>query len=94
MLAGGWAGVSQEAWGEHVLPLGPLHLPLPSIPGRTCTGWEESTWRHLDDPGAVLVVDETGDVKKGTATVGTQRQYTGTAGRIQCLWGRRSHHEP
>lgn len=38
---------------------------------------------HLGDPGAVLVVDETGDVKKGTATVGTQRQYTGTAGRIE-----------
>ena len=35
------------------------------------------------DPGAVLVVDETGDVKKGTATVGVQRQYTGTAGRIE-----------
>jgi SRSO17 transposase len=38
---------------------------------------------HLGDPGAVLVVDETGDVKKGTATVGVQRQYTGTAGRIE-----------
>ena len=36
----------------------------------------------LADPDAVLVVDETGDVKKGTATVGVQRQYTGTAGRI------------
>ena len=35
------------------------------------------------DPDAVLVVDETGDVKKGTATVGVQRQYTGTAGRIE-----------
>ena len=35
---------------------------------------------HLGDPGAVLVVDETGDVKKGSSTVGTQRQYTGTAG--------------
>lgn len=35
------------------------------------------------DPGAVLVVDETGDLKKGTATVGTQRQYTGTAGRTE-----------
>lgn len=33
------------------------------------------------DPGAVLVADETGDVKKGTATPGVQRQYTGTAGR-------------
>jgi SRSO17 transposase len=35
------------------------------------------------DPDAVLVVDETGDLKKGTATVGVQRQYTGTAGRIE-----------
>ena len=38
---------------------------------------------HLGDPGSVLVVDETGDVKKGTATAGVQRQYTGTAGRIE-----------
>jgi len=38
---------------------------------------------HLGDPDAVLVVDETGDVKKGAATVGVQRQYTGTAGRIE-----------
>src|SRR5690349_7078279 len=35
------------------------------------------------DSGAVLVFDETGDVKKGTQTVGVQRQYTGTAGRIE-----------
>jgi SRSO17 transposase len=38
---------------------------------------------HLGEPGAVLVIDETGDVKKGTHTVGVQRQYTGTAGRIE-----------
>ncbi len=38
---------------------------------------------HLGDPGAVLVIDETGDVKKGVKTVGVQRQYTGTAGRIE-----------
>jgi SRSO17 transposase len=38
---------------------------------------------HLGDPDAVLVADETGDVKKGTMTVGTQRQYTGTAGRVE-----------
>lgn len=37
---------------------------------------------HLHDD-AVLVVDETGDVKKGTHSVGVQRQYTGTAGRIE-----------
>lgn len=35
------------------------------------------------DPGAVLVVDETGDVKKGLHSVGVQRQYSGTAGRIE-----------
>ena len=38
---------------------------------------------HLGDPQAVLVVDETGDLKKGTQTVGVKRQYTGTAGRVE-----------
>ena len=38
---------------------------------------------HLGDPRAVLVVDETGDLKKGSATAGVQRQYTGTAGRVE-----------
>jgi SRSO17 transposase len=38
---------------------------------------------HLGDPDAVLVADETGDVKKGTGTAGVQRQYSGTAGRIE-----------
>jgi SRSO17 transposase len=38
---------------------------------------------HLGDADAVLVVDETGDLKKGVCTVGVQRQYTGTAGRIE-----------
>jgi SRSO17 transposase len=37
---------------------------------------------HLRGPGAVLVIDETGDLKKGAATAGVQRQYTGTAGRV------------
>jgi SRSO17 transposase len=30
----------------------------------------------------VLIVDETGDLKKGAHSVGVQRQYTGAAGRI------------
>lgn len=38
---------------------------------------------HLADQDAVLVFDETGDLKKGTHSVGVQRQYTGTAGRIE-----------
>jgi SRSO17 transposase len=38
---------------------------------------------HLGDTDAMLVVDETGDVKKGACSVGVQRQYTGTAGRVE-----------
>jgi SRSO17 transposase len=54
--------------------------------------WDEAAVRddlrgwvveHLGDPGVTLVIGETGDLKKGTYTVGTQRQYTGTAGRIE-----------
>jgi SRSO17 transposase len=37
----------------------------------------------LGEPGAVLILDDTGDLKKGVHTIGTQRQYTGTAGRIE-----------
>jgi SRSO17 transposase len=38
---------------------------------------------HLGDAQAVLVLDETGFVKKGTHSVGVKRQYSGTAGRIE-----------
>src|SRR5689334_18442303 len=38
---------------------------------------------HLGDADAVLVLDETGFVKKGSKSVGVQRQYSGTAGRIE-----------
>jgi SRSO17 transposase len=37
----------------------------------------------LGDPDGVLVVDETGFLKKGTQSVGVARQYSGTAGRIE-----------
>jgi SRSO17 transposase len=37
----------------------------------------------LGDPGGVLVVDETGFLKKGAKSAGVQRQYSGTAGRIE-----------
>jgi SRSO17 transposase len=36
---------------------------------------------HLGDADGVLIVDETGFLKKGTKSVGVQRQYSGTAGR-------------
>lgn len=32
---------------------------------------------HLGDPGAVLVVDDTGFLKKGVRSAGVQRQYSG-----------------
>jgi SRSO17 transposase len=38
---------------------------------------------HLGDPQAILVVDETGFLKKGEKSVGVQRQYSGTAGRVE-----------
>jgi SRSO17 transposase len=38
---------------------------------------------HLCDEGAVLVVDETGFLKKGSKSAGVARQYSGTAGRIE-----------
>src|SRR5215217_7715527 len=38
---------------------------------------------YLGDPRGVLVVDETGFLKKGTRSAGVQRQYSGTAGRIE-----------
>lgn len=37
----------------------------------------------LGDPDAVLVLDETGFLKKGTKSAGVARQYTGTAGRVE-----------
>src|SRR6478735_10472093 len=39
--------------------------------------------QHLGDRGAVLVLDETGFLKKNDKSAGVQRQYSGTAGRIE-----------
>jgi SRSO17 transposase len=38
---------------------------------------------HLGAEAGVLIVDETGFIKKGEKSVGVQRQYSGTAGRIE-----------
>lgn len=55
-------------------------------------GWDANAVRddliqyvaeHLGDPAGVLVVDETGFLKKGTKSCGVARQYSGTAGRIE-----------
>jgi SRSO17 transposase len=56
------------------------------------TRWDADTLRdvlrsyvieHLADPDGVLVIDETGFLKKGDKSAGVQRQYSGTAGRIE-----------
>ncbi len=39
--------------------------------------------QHLGDPDGVLIIDETGFLKKGTRSAGVSRQYSGTAGRIE-----------
>lgn len=73
---------------EHVGESGPHRMQ--HLLGKAV--WDEDALRddiraialeHLGATEAILVVDETGDVKKGTHTVGVQRQYTGTAGRIE-----------
>ncbi len=38
---------------------------------------------HLANPAAILVIDETGFLKKGTKSSGVQRQYSGTAGKLE-----------
>jgi len=38
---------------------------------------------HLGDSGGVVIIDETGFLKKGTRSAGVARQYSGTAGRIE-----------
>ena len=43
-----------------------------------------TTWSSIwAPPPGVLVVDETGFLKKGSQSVGVPRQYSGTAGRIE-----------
>jgi SRSO17 transposase len=43
--------------------------------------FREYVSEHLSGEGSVLVVDETGFIKKGDKSVGVKRQYTGTAGK-------------
>jgi SRSO17 transposase len=65
-------------------------FPMQSLLGRS--SWDADVLRDLvraevleslGDAAGVLVVDETGFLKKGTHSVGVARQYSGTAGRIE-----------
>lgn len=72
-----WAGKSTPDGMQHLL--GRARWDADAVRDDVC----DYVVEHLQDDQAVLVVDETGDVKKGTGTVGVQRQYTGTVGRIE-----------
>ena len=39
--------------------------------------------KHLGDPKGIMAIDETGFLKKGIASAGVARQYSGTAGRVE-----------
>jgi SRSO17 transposase len=44
--------------------------------------------QHLGEPHGVLVIDETGFLKKGQRSAGVARQYSGTAGKVEhCQMG-------
>jgi SRSO17 transposase len=45
--------------------------------------WESDEVRDRLQADGMLVIDETGFLKKGKKSVGVQRQYSGTAGRIE-----------
>jgi len=52
-------------------------------PARVRDDLRDYVVEHLGDPEAVLVVDETGFLKKGSRSAGVARQYSGTAGRVE-----------
>jgi SRSO17 transposase len=72
---------------EHVGELGPAALQrllnLSPWDADALLGLNrEYAMEHLADPAGILVADPTGFAKKGTKSVGVQRQYSGTLGRI------------
>src|SRR5216117_2538795 len=68
----------------HTSPDGLQHLLARAVWDHDAVRDDIRDWlvEYLADPAGMLVVDETGDLKKGTHTVGVQRQYTGTAGKV------------
>ena len=56
-----------------------LHVWDEGLMGR---GAREIVARDHGDPGAILIVDDTGVAKKGKKTAGVQRQYCGSTGKV------------
>jgi SRSO17 transposase len=65
-------------------PYGLQHLLRRALwnPEAVCDELRTYLIEHLGDTNAVLVIDETGFLKKGRHSAGVARQYSGTAGRI------------
>jgi SRSO17 transposase len=70
---------------EHATPYSVQHLldRAPWDADAVRDDLREYIAEELSDPSGVLVVDETGFLKKGTHSAGVQRQYSGTAGRVE-----------
>jgi SRSO17 transposase len=45
--------------------------------------YQQFVVEQFGDAEAILVLDETGELSKGTQSVGVQRQYSGTAGKVE-----------
>jgi SRSO17 transposase len=52
-------------------------------PEAVCDELRHYIVQHLGDPESVLVLDETGFLKKGRHSAGVARQYSGTAGKVE-----------
>jgi SRSO17 transposase len=84
----GFSALSTAAWSGQGVPERTSDV-MQRLLGTAC--WDPDLVRddlrgyvveHLGDPGVVLMVDETGFLKKRTTSVGVQRQYSGTAGKV------------
>ena len=83
----GWNGAIVGSWRKHgVRP----SLWIPALTGPCSMGYgrvrdaaRALVIHALADAEGVLIVDETGFLKKGRHSAGVQRQYSGTAGRIE-----------
>jgi SRSO17 transposase len=51
-------------------------------PDRVCDDVRGYVFEQLGEPDGVLIVDDTGFIKKGATSAGVGRQYTGTSGKI------------
>jgi SRSO17 transposase len=89
-----FSALSTAAWSGQGVPQHTLDV-MQRLLGTAC--WDPDLVRddlrgyvveHLGDPGVVLMVDETGFLKKGTTSVGVQRQYSARLARsTTASWG-------